>query len=226
MDAVRHRHVWNSVCLRWTMMCASIALVVVMLSGGMVDAQEATPVPDVPDPAECTVAPRTIDNLIAIVGEAPPATPGADEGDDDEDDESEDEEDESNPFAIPTGTPADQQTVDALNALLRMGRACLNAGDFPRFLALFTDEYIAANLGPIGDEERAFLTAAAEPVPVGEREGFTPLQDVIVLADGRVGALIPEPDADDYAIFKLVDGVWLIDEDIPDIDPIVATPTN
>ena len=80
----------------------ALLVVVLVLATGGIDAaaQEATPAPYLvaPDPAECTVAPRPIEDVVAVVGT--PATgattPAAAS---------------PAPFVVPPGDPADPQTA-------------------------------------------------------------------------------------------------------------------
>lgn len=153
-------------------------------------AQDATPAADfvTPDPAECQVAPRTIDSVITVY--ATPAT-GA------------------SVISQPTeGTPAkeaaDAATVAAVTATVHEVAASINAGDFLRVLALYTDNGAQALLGgePLtADEVVAFYGGTPVPAPDDARESLR-VRDVRAVADGRATALVDlrEP-AGEYTVF-------------------------
>ena len=85
-----------------------------------------------PSPAECTVEPRSIDNLTQLpTGPIPNLTPIN--------------------AVIPSATPAmsitaDPATMNQVLGLIRQSIACRNAGDYARTFALYTDEYAQALL--------------------------------------------------------------------------------
>lgn len=211
----------------------SVIIVLVALfaaKGAPVAAQDATPpvLPVTPEAAACTVEPRSISYFEQFVGtptaeQATPvtvATPAAG-------------------FIMPAGEVADQETVDAVTATIVELGACLNAGDFLRYGALFTDDYFQrafAEFGPIPEEELAFLAASPEAVPAENRAAILAVLDVRLLADGRVAGLFdvydpfeqPPGPARFYWEFVEQDGRWLIDEQVMlgSIDPAeIGTPT-
>jgi hypothetical protein len=169
--------------------------------------------PITPDPAACRVDPRPTDEVIALwfgsegspaaAAEPPRQAAGADA------------------VTIPVGPAADAATAAAVTAAVAEVFACFAAGDFPRALALFTDD-LARSLGPGSGasvaEARALLAAAPEPVPAGERDLILAVTDVMALADGRVGAFIVTQSAGGadvgYVIFARQGDRWLLDEDI------------
>lgn len=128
--------------------------------------QDATPGPGAldfpldPDPADCRVQPRTVDDLIAL-------------------------------WFGPDGSPA----------------------------ALFTDD-LARSFGPGPDateeDARAFL-AVPEPAAETEASQIVAIADMMVLADGRVGAFVVDHSPDEgthvaYAIVERAGDRWLADE--------------
>ncbi|MEA2594866.1 MAG: hypothetical protein QOF01_1335 [Thermomicrobiales bacterium] len=171
-------------------------------------AQEASPVAI---PAlDCTVAPRTVAALDEIVTEADlaNATPIADPA----------------PYTRPTGTPADAETVAAVTETVRQLVACVNAGDFMRFLALFSNDALrryADDLDLPLEPDDDLLT----PDPsTNEQVAFGGVEDVLVLADGRVSLLahLPNQTNDSIEVDLVVQFIlvrqgdrWLIDELIP-----------
>lgn len=176
-------------------------------------AQDAAPV--APDPAECVVAPRTAEEVAAIwnAGDYVPDS-------------------EIAAGIFPTGTPAPDDVVIAVNATLRQLIACSNANDFARELALMTDDgtqfFAPEGDVPVDELTGFFEGLLATPVAVDDYEVLLPLTDVVVLDDGRVGALEADDSSDGeghavYVIFAEQDGVWLIDQ-ITEIAG-AATPT-
>ena len=172
-------------------------------------AQDATPVPGlvVPDPAECTVAPRSVDALAALLatpaaGTGAPAAP--------------------TPVAIPLGRPADAATVEGITRTTRETFACFSAGDFLRVFALVTDHAVRQlqAQGILTAEVVPFFAATPVAVAPEQRAGYLAITDVAILPDGRVGAFVvevdptlpPEGAETDYLVFERVGDRWLIDE--------------
>jgi hypothetical protein len=91
------------------------------------------------------------------------------------------------PVAMPEGDPADEATVAAVTELYQQLVGCLNAGDFLRAYALYTDDYLVRNLS-----EEAITRLDATPVPseASTRSEFGGLLDARMLEDGRVAALV------------------------------------
>jgi hypothetical protein len=151
-----------------------------------------------PDPAECTVAPRTLDDLRAIAATpdqaatdallAAVAIPGLD---------------------LPAGQPADAATVEAIEATYRQMTACFNAGNDLAAYALWTDD--ALRQIPVSPPPADAPTV----LPEGDRSAFRVTQ-VRVLPDGRVVAVWEERST----VFSttvvqallLQDGRYLVDE--------------
>jgi hypothetical protein len=126
-----------------------------------------------PDPAECTVTPRTPESLAAIAATPDQAAIDAlaaariDPA-----------------LTIPEGPPADAATTDAVGQTYRLMLACFNAGNDLAAYALWTD----AALRQIAAQPP---TGAPTPVPVEERSAFR-LAEVRTLGDGRVAAVWEE----------------------------------
>lgn len=211
----------------------AVVLAALTVLGGIapVAAQDATPpaLPATPEAAACTVEPRSITFFEQFIGtptaeQATPAiaaTPAA-------------------AFEMPAGDPADQETVAAVTATVVELAACLNAGDFLRYFALFTDDYfrgVVEEFGPLPEEEFAAFGATPQALPAENRAAILAVVDVRVLADGRVAGLFdvydpfetPPGPARFYWEFVEQDGRWLIDEQVMlgPIEPAqVGTPVS
>ena len=96
------------------------------------------------------------------------------------------------------GLPADAATADAVAATARVALACLNAGDFPRLFALFSDHYLWGVWGGFAgpDAPEAVVAAGVRglatpvPRPVEQQIALIMVDDVRVLPDGRVLATV------------------------------------
>ena len=174
-----------------------------------VSAQDATPAAQAATPiavpgSDCTVAPRTVAAIAEIVTEADVAasSPVPDAA----------------PYTRPDGTPADEATVAGVTATARELVACINAGDFLRFLSLFSDDALrryAADLDLPLQPDADLLT----PDPsINDQLALAGIEDVLVLPDGRVSILIhvSSPDSNEDLTLQLIlvrqDDRWLIDE--------------
>jgi hypothetical protein len=186
-------------------LAVSIALLAALVLSAGVDAQDASPsaalVPV--DPAECTVAPRTSEELRALtlagidarVAEAA-ATPVAADASPEAGDEE-------------TGVPGDAATIAAVTDAARLFTACVNAGNLPALAALFSDKEVSRSLGraatfrghveaglpgtpspretPDPASVDAFLAQIAVPVPLpADQQASIAVRDAVVLSDGRV----------------------------------------
>ena len=104
-------------------------------------AQDATPAAgEVIDPAECQVEPRAIEEieqLVGTAGEGADATPDAAQA------------------GSMEGEDADEATVQAVTQTYRELVACLNAGEFLRIYALYTDDYLRRTLNDERNRSRA-----------------------------------------------------------------------
>jgi ketosteroid isomerase-like protein len=185
---------------------ALFSLVVASAPGA--GAQAGTPTSaDAPTPAECTVAPRSADELRALFREAAatpiPTSPEA----------------SPTPAVAPEGVPADEQTVAGITATWREYIACISAGDQARMFALLSDDmvrrqfFIDIAFGVTEDALFDFLAATPEPLSTEQFVPFVPFDDVRVLSDGRVAALGPgEGGRGDVRIFVKEGDRWLVDD--------------
>jgi hypothetical protein len=181
----------------------------VVIGGSGAGAQDGSPVAglDVPAPAECTVQPRSADELRTLFREVA-ATPVLDSP-----------EASPTPAAAPTGAPADEQTVAAINATWRQYIACINRGDQARMFALLTDDMVRRQFvvdiafGVTEDALFAYLAATPVPIPPDQSAPFVPVEDVRVLSDGRVAVIGPgDQGRGDVRIFVKEGDRWLLDD--------------
>lgn len=197
-----------------------IALSVVMsgLTGAgaitAVAAQEASPAADATADAQCTVAPRPVDELAVLwfgPEGAPLATPIG-------------QHPVSSAAELPQGKPADEQTTAAVSATLHEVFACFDAGQYARAFALTTDN-AAKQFGPdVSDpsedspeEVRALLEAQLAGTPIagegaGQQMAISEARDARVLDDGRVGAIFEAEGEATFALFVKQGDRWLLDD--------------
>ncbi len=157
---------------------AAAVLASVTLAPGLTLAQDGTPTLDfvTPGPAECRIAPRSVDSIITalatpIAGTPATTKPGGD---------------------VATGLPADVETVAAVTALAREATACGNAGDYRRVFALYTDNGLrvfAADRGMVAEQLVGFLAATPVPLPEASWQGVR-VREAHIQSDGRVTAFI------------------------------------
>jgi hypothetical protein len=186
---------------------ALCSFVAIGVSG--VGAQDGSPVAglDVPAAAECTVQPRSADELRALFREVA-TTPILDTS-----------EASPTPAVPPTGTPADEQTVAEINATWRQYIACIYRGDQARMFALMTDDMVRRQFvvdiafGVTEDALFAYLAATPVPIPPDQSAPVVPVEDVRVLSDGRVAVIGPgEQGRGDVRIFVRKGDLWLLDD--------------
>ncbi len=199
------------------------ALLVVLALGlgwggpSVTSAQEATPPagerqPVPPD--ECQVEPRSLDSLPSPSMATPDGTPAATPA----------------VFTLPEGTPADEPTVEAVTAAIRESLACGNAGDSLRIFSTLTDSYIATLLVNAGlpAMSQAIYDFLATPIaaPPEIQVSLDSIDDVQVLLDGRIGAIVVTTDTETTRNFVVLverEGRYLIDRVTP-IPDATATP--
>ncbi len=130
-------------------------------------------------------------------------------------------------FALPAGAPADEATRAAVTDTIRMILACFNAGNYLAYLALVSDASIQSDFGetPLTEEDAAFLLATPQAGDSATWATLVAVRDVIVLEDGRVGALVDTifPDEEpgvqtDFISFVQEDGTWKFDEIVEDLE--------
>ena len=163
--------------------------------------------PIVPQAASCTVEPRTADELRALFSTASPADPVA----------------MSMTATIVIGEPADPVSAQHVTETIHQAFACLNAGDYGRFLAMMTDRSVVTNFPWIAEMLADEASAAEIMSPVAPEEAYLQtllgIGSIAQLPDGRYSAVVVgiDPSGGDapfalYLILTENDGVWLIDE--------------
>jgi hypothetical protein len=181
---------------------------------GLVAAQEATPSPGgilgIADPSECTVAARAIPEVEAILATPAAAMP------------------EASPTAMPAGTPLDTATTAEVQAALREAVACINTGDILKIIQFYTDDLIRQLLGGVPIEQ---IEQQATPTALTEAQmtELIAISGMVMLPDGRVAVVVtgddhsnPAPPSDTMFFIVNVDGRWLIDDFVTDVN--IATP--
>lgn len=123
---------------------------------------------DVPSPDACTIEPRSIEAMQALVGTpiARPATP------------------------VPSpagGVPVDATTIGGVVETYRMVTACFNAGDFARAYALYTDDYLRRLLAEVA--ARAEVDPQVIPIALATPQTVPPMRWTAVRAIGNVRSL-------------------------------------
>lgn len=193
----------------------AVAALAGVILAGSVAAQEPSPAanatPAASTPTECRVEPRTAEEVGAIVAAATPAP--LTESISAEDD-------------LPQGAPADAETAAAVTALEREFAACLNAEDWPRWLALLSEDAIDSFIGP--DAVAELFAPAGTPFPNSNGEQ-APIETVVVrdvrlLPNGRVGAIVewiapgtpelPPSSETNFHVYERDGDRWLIDDEI------------
>jgi uncharacterized cupredoxin-like copper-binding protein len=176
-------------------------------------AQDATPAAgEVIDPAECQVEPRAIEEiqqLVGTAGEEADATPDAAQA------------------GSMEGEDADEATVQAVTQTYRELVACLNAGEFLRVYALYSDDYLRRTLNDSGvDLEQIQATPAPDQQ---EMTALVGVSDVRQVAGGRVTARVETTSSPEgtssviQGVLEQVDDRYLIaDETV--VDAAAATP--
>jgi hypothetical protein len=193
---------------RWRLLLAlTIGIVIAQFAGwpgAMAGVAGIGPV--TPDPALCRVEPRTIEELRALYAAATPVAETA-----------------ATARAVPVGHPADPATAAQVVTTVHEAFACLNVGDFLRFVALLTDDALVTSFPWIGEELAGDRVPpeveAPVAVPVDQRQTLLAVAGISRLGDGRVGAFItfldPASDATGadalYLIFVLQGDRWRID---------------
>ena len=198
--------------MRYPMIVVAALLALVAAGGQVAAAQEATPAVGtdraafVPGPEECTVAPRSSEDLTGLLATPAAGTPAAAPTP------------PAVPFGAPDGEPADAETAAELTALVRQEWACANANDFPRMLALYTDDLVRRYFPPEALEEFA-AGGTPELVPAAEQTALFAVLDVELLGEGQAGAFVVVDTAGDplpvevnyYRFAETPDG-WLMDD--------------
>lgn len=108
------------------------------------------------------------------------------------------------------GILADPDEIEAVTAALRELYACMNSGDLLRASALWTDEFLQLGFGGLDVDVLASM-ATPVTIPVSDQVTIVAVDDVRVLEDGRVTALVRSEDEQAIHVFVLEDGRYLLD---------------
>jgi hypothetical protein len=196
---------------RTLILAAALLAALVSVSGGLAQAQTATPFAgrETPDPSLCVAAPLTGTPIApsTTATEGPIASPSA-----------------ATPAAVtePSGQAADAATTAAVTAVIREFYACLNANAPDRAIALFTQAGASSLLVQRPDLSPSAASAAGTPTPLTTQNwiALVAITDVRVLPDGQVFAMVTQddpnrpPDGPEpvFVILAKQGSAWLIDE--------------
>ena len=173
----------------WRALIAGVLFAAATTTAQPVSAQNPTPA------AGCTVAPRTVAEVVAagasaatpvapfdLPGAATPAPVPAVEP--------------TGPgtpleIVLPLGEPAPAGATEAMRSTLEAFLACQNAGDVLRTLALVTDDYVVESFGrsALTEENVAAYAAVPRPVPPEYQRAVAAVREARVLPGGRLAAL-------------------------------------
>jgi hypothetical protein len=196
---------------------ASVSALLLASSGDPAAAQSGSPTADAQGTADCsTIEPRDAAFFDSLAG-----TPAA------ETDRGAEGQAAPSPFAMPEGEAADEAVVAEVTTLYAQLLACLNAGDYLRAYALYSDEYLIRNL-----TEEAIERLAATPVPTDAsmQTSFGSVLDARLLQDGRVAALVTlsNPQSGDIVLLATLrkNGDRLLIDEEQIVEAAVATPAS
>jgi hypothetical protein len=190
-----------------TLLCAPIA---------SARQSDATPVPA----GACTIEPRSIEEFATLTGEVDPDNPDPprDGGLLHE--------------SLPSGVPVDQETADEIGSLLADLVACINAGDFLRSIAFYTDHLIYAR-GPIDSATlQALASSTPTPLPADAQQTIEQIHSIEFLPGAKIAAIVtisgiddldPEPGITLVFILAMTTDGWRIDDFYDRIAPPDAT---
>lgn len=183
----------------------SAVAVGVLLATGVAAAQDATPIS--PDPSLCTLIPPTYEEISNFAASpaaevaSPDATPSV---------------------ALPAGDPVDDATRTAVEQSMIINVACLNTGSTLLTMGAYTDEALGRIIGGAGEVSQELYDSLATPEAVAENQRtiIMEFQDMVMLPDGRVAAIVvgdnladdTEPAGPTLFYLKEVDGHWYIDD--------------
>lgn len=168
--------------------------------------------PVTPDPAECRLVGRSVEELLAINASVTPTASAP----------------APTTVEIPIGESADEQIITAITATMLEHQACIHAADWLRVYSLYSEGYLrrtrAENPRPEEDLREALEAGRRETghavVPAEDRITILAITDVLELADGRVGAFVVLDHpiyglGTTYNTFVHEHDRWLIDEVVP-----------
>jgi hypothetical protein len=151
---------------------------------------------------DCIVAPRTRQEIVALLADANIATPAA----------------TTAGQTLPAGEPVATETAAAMEEAVQLWLACQNAGEPLRAWSLFSDGYLFRLLSRQGGLSGEAYRDLATPAPVADKAAVVlTIEGERLLPDGRFGATItvsypsvPMPKRF-FFFFTQTDGRLLID---------------
>lgn len=190
---------------RLTSILAALTIVGLLISGSAT-AQDATPI--APAPELCTLSAPTFEDVARIAASPAPETVVEAVG--------------TPTIDLPAGEPVDDATREAVEQSMIVNVACLNTGSYLLAMAVYSDDGLGRIIGGSGAIDQAIYDSLATPEAISEdqRTIIIEFQDMVLLPDGRVAAvIIGDNQADDSepasaTLFYLVeqDGHWYIDD--------------
>lgn len=198
-------------CFRRSTIALALIFALIVLQPGLIGtrAQDAPSQvgPIVPQASTCTVEPRTADELIALFASASPTDPVA----------------MATTATIELGEPADAVSAQHVTETIHQAFACLNAGDYGRFLALISERTVVTHFPwvaeMLADEASAAEVMTPHPPEAAYQQTILGIGSIAQLADGRYSAVVvgidPGGGDDPFALYLILterDGGWMIDE--------------
>jgi len=185
-------------------------MLVAILGSGPARAQGTTTAWEavVPDAALCQAQPRTVDHLVALFANATPVAAA----------------DGSDHAMVPTGQTASSVLAAEVTATVHAAFACLNSGQWFRFMGLLTDHAIVTAFPWLANELAMGVVpneiSTPSPLPADLVQTIIAVADVTTLGNDRVGAFVifldpasgnPGPHVL-HLVFVRSGSGWLIDD--------------
>jgi hypothetical protein len=142
---------------------------------GAVVVSRAQASPEAPSAEACIVAPRTRQEIAALLTDPSTATPAA----------------TTAGQTLPAGEQVAAETAAAMDQTVQMWLACQNAGESLRAWSLFSDGYLIRLLSRQGGLSSEAYRELATPAPVAvEAAAVLAIEGERLLPDGRFGATV------------------------------------
>jgi hypothetical protein len=153
----------------------SLTMIAACWLPGTVASSSAQSSPETFPPEACLVAPRTRQEIVALLADPDTATPAA----------------TTAGQTLPPGEPVAAETAAAIEQVIRMWLACQNAGEPLRAWSLFSDGYLFRLLSRQGGLSGEAYRDLATPAPVAaEAAVILAIEGQRRLPDGRFGATV------------------------------------
>ena len=181
---------------------STLAVITAWWLPGLVAGTSAQRSPEAAPAEECIVAPRTGQEIAALLADTNTATPAA----------------TTAGQTLPAGEPVGAETAAAMEQVVQIWLACQNAGEPLRAWSLFSDGYLYRLLSRQGGLSGDAYRELATPAPVADKAAVVlAIEGERRLPDGRFGATVtmsypsvPMPKRF-FFFFTQVDGRLLID---------------